>query len=76
MIFTITTKYSHLHVCIYVCIVTICIELIQCCVLSSIVLSIYIDSLTDSGMWLDAVTQNAWDTGMYTVIILASVSGQ
>ena len=44
--------------------------------LSSIVLSMYIDSLTDSGMWLDAVTQNAWDTGMYTVIILASVSGQ
>ena len=51
-----------------------CIELIQCCVLSLIVL-IHVDSLTDSGMWLDAVTQNAWDTGMYAVIIPASIRG-
>ena len=26
---------------------------------------IHVGSLSDSGMWLDAVTQNAWDTGGY-----------
>ena len=26
-------------------------------------------SLADSSMWLDAITQNAWDTGLYIGII-------
>ena len=30
---------------------------------------ICVDSLTDSRMWLDAITQNAWDTGGYTGIL-------
>ena len=26
---------------------------------------VHVDSLTDSELWLDAVVQNAWDTGLY-----------
>ena len=53
-----------MHICSYVC--TLYIATSMTLKLYSVAtMCIHVDSLTDSKMWLDAITQNAWDTGLY-----------